>query len=100
MDRFLVIAFLLVAASVQAQTIAADLQGKLAEEKNKVLQPEQDFTLGQMKYVAFYCGAAWCGPCHRFTPRLVNFYNEMRSEEHTSELQSHSFISYAVFCLT
>ena len=24
---------------------------------------------------------------------------EMRSEEHTSELQSHSFISYAVFCL-
>ena len=25
--------------------------------------------------------------------------NEDRSEEHTSELQSHSFISYAVFCL-
>src|ERR1051326_8003344 len=24
---------------------------------------------------------------------------EGRSEEHTSELQSHSFISYAVFCL-
>src|ERR1051326_5130215 len=24
---------------------------------------------------------------------------EFRSEEHTSELQSHSFISYAVFCL-
>src|ERR1051326_9462347 len=25
--------------------------------------------------------------------------NHRRSEEHTSELQSHSFISYAVFCL-
>ena len=25
--------------------------------------------------------------------------DETRSEEHTSELQSHSFISYAVFCL-
>src|ERR1051326_4982279 len=25
--------------------------------------------------------------------------NRARSEEHTSELQSHSFISYAVFCL-
>src|ERR1051326_9273322 len=25
--------------------------------------------------------------------------NANRSEEHTSELQSHSFISYAVFCL-
>src|ERR1051326_7148139 len=26
-------------------------------------------------------------------------YSKRRSEEHTSELQSHSFISYAVFCL-
>ena len=25
--------------------------------------------------------------------------SKQRSEEHTSELQSHSFISYAVFCL-
>src|ERR1051326_9224982 len=31
-------------------------------------------------------------PPHRARPRH-------RSEEHTSELQSHSFISYAVFCL-
>ena len=28
----------------------------------------------------------------------MNLMND-RSEEHTSELQSHSFISYAVFCL-
>ena len=26
-------------------------------------------------------------------------HRKQRSEEHTSELQSHSFISYAVFCL-
>ena len=32
---------------------------------------------------------------YRITDRLL----EARSEEHTSELQSHSFISYAVFCL-
>src|ERR1051326_4621037 len=30
-------------------------------------------------------------------PRLSG--DSLRSEEHTSELQSHSFISYAVFCL-
>src|ERR1051326_545760 len=30
---------------------------------------------------------------------VVFFYAPARSEEHTSELQSHSFISYAVFCL-
>src|ERR1051326_3875198 len=32
--------------------------------------------------------------CVSIAPRAV-----LRSEEHTSELQSHSFISYAVFCL-
>ena len=35
--------------------------------------------------------------------RLISTMNSLgykpRSEEHTSELQSHSFISYAVFCL-
>ena len=29
----------------------------------------------------------------------VNFSEFGRSEEHTSELQSHWYISYAVFCL-
>src|ERR1051326_5164810 len=29
---------------------------------------------------------------------LSRAHNTIRSEEHTSELQSHSFISYAVFC--
>src|ERR1051326_7401835 len=31
--------------------------------------------------------------------RETHLPNDRRSEEHTSELQSHSFISYAVFCL-
>ena len=35
-----------------------------------------------------YCPGCGHGTTHR-----------LRSEEHTSELQSHSFISYAVFCL-
>ena len=33
------------------------------------------------------------------TPRQISKLRFARSEEHTSELQSHSFISYAVFCL-
>ena len=39
----------------------------------------------------------------RFYHYVKNLQNKIpisdRSEEHTSELQSHSFISYAVFCL-
>src|ERR1051326_8103500 len=30
---------------------------------------------------------------------VAQTFGRRRSEEHTSELQSHSFISYAVFCL-
>ena len=33
------------------------------------------------------------------TERYGHAIWQVRSEEHTSELQSHSFISYAVFCL-
>ena len=43
----------------------------------------------------FSTGAIWRAEKHD-TSRHIN---EIRSEEHTSELQSHSFISYAVFCL-
>ena len=39
-------------------------------------------------------GDNWCG----YQQRSWLLY-QIRSEEHTSELQSHSFISYAVFCL-
>src|SRR3546814_6514020 len=35
----------------------------------------------------------------RWAPSLANIYDGMRSEEHTSELQSLMRISYAVFCL-
>src|ERR1051326_7380826 len=39
----------------------------------------------------------WAGVSpHTSSSRLCG---DLRSEEHTSELQSHSFISYAVFCL-
>jgi thiol-disulfide isomerase/thioredoxin len=29
-------------------------------------------------YYAIYFSAGWCGPCHRFTPKLVNFYRHMK----------------------
>src|ERR1051326_5991459 len=42
-------------------------------------------------------------PAHRAArpapPGFRRPLRQLRSEEHTSELQSHSFISYAVFCL-
>jgi thiol-disulfide isomerase/thioredoxin len=29
-------------------------------------------------YYALYFSAGWCGPCHRFTPKLVSFYQLMK----------------------
>ncbi|XP_073010070.1 LOW QUALITY PROTEIN: probable nucleoredoxin 1 [Typha latifolia] len=32
------------------------------------------------KIVGLYFSASWCGPCHRFTPKLVKVYNELSSK--------------------
>src|ERR1051326_9252654 len=49
----------------------------------------------------FRSGGAWSVSTWKsfWTPWNENIAPVARSEEHTSELQSHSFISYAVFCL-
>jgi nucleoredoxin len=74
------IILLLAIANVAAQglTISNDLKGKLVAVKNKLVQPIDATPVTQAKYIAFYFGAGWCGPCHKFTPDLVSFYNEMK----------------------
>ncbi len=32
-------------------------------------------------FVVYYFSAAWCGPCRRFTPKLVDYYNENGGKE-------------------
>src|ERR1051326_1989289 len=65
--------------------------------------------LGQTLIVTAGAGLAqrWGGPVEEirpgdvvwFPPGEKHWHGASKSEEHTSELQSHSFISYAVFCL-
>lgn len=38
------------------------------------------------KTVGLYFSAHWCGPCRRFTPKLVEFYNELKKNNKPFEI--------------
>jgi len=50
------------------------LDGNLVSLKGKGLASHKDF-VKPTKYYLFYYTASWCGPCQKFTPSLVEFYN-------------------------
>ena len=72
MRVLLIILSAAVTAVAQTSSISNDLKGKLVAVKNRSLQPIDAVPVTQTKYIAFYFGAGWCGPCHKFTPDLVH----------------------------
>lgn len=57
-----------------ASVFDSQLNGNLVVLKDKDLVPLGDF-VKPTKYYLFYYTASWCGPCQKFTPSLVEFYN-------------------------
>lgn len=55
------------------------LLGDLVRLDGKELKRCTDATRPQ-KYYAFYYTASWCGPCQRYTPQLVEWYNKNKNE--------------------
>ena len=43
---------------------------------NDIVRLDDD-ALEQKKLIAIYFSAHWCGPCRKFTPQLVDYYNRM-----------------------
>lgn len=37
--------------------------------------------LKNKKYIVLYYSASWCPPCRQFTPKLVEYYNEMKEKK-------------------
>lgn len=71
------------AADASANSAAAGsvfdgtLDGNLVKLSGKSLKSFKDFQK-PTKYYLFYYTASWCGPCHKFTPSLVEFYDKYK----------------------
>lgn len=58
-------------------TITPAIEKDLIVFDGRKMKRLSDFT-PPTKYYLFYETASWCGPCQKFTPQLVEFYNEFK----------------------
>ena len=62
------------------------LKGDLVHWHNSSLARFDDAPLEKKKLYALYFSAHWCGPCRKFTPQLVDFYNRVAPQHPEFEL--------------
>lgn len=57
--------------------ILDSLKSKLVRCHDGIIARADGAELETKKFVALYYSAHWCGPCRKFTPQLVDYYNRM-----------------------
>ena len=60
--------------------LADHFKGDLVVWKNGSLARFDDEMFAKKKLIALYFSAYWCGPCRKFTPQLVEFYNRVAAQ--------------------
>src|SRR2546429_2060509 len=62
------------------------VKGDLVSLRNGALGHFDDEELEKKKLIAFYFSAHWCAPCRKFTPQLVDYYNQVAREHPEFEI--------------
>jgi thiol-disulfide isomerase/thioredoxin len=70
--------------------ISEFLKGDIVQYRNGGLVHVDDAVLANKKLIAFYFSAHWCGPCRKFTPQLVEYYNRVVAEHPEFEIVFYS----------
>lgn len=66
------------AAPVTVSAFDEVLKGNLQKLSGRSLKSFKE-PLAASKYFIFYYTASWCGPCHQYTPELVDFYKSKKN---------------------
>lgn len=64
-------------AGAAGGSIASLVKGSLVSSRNGVLRTHLDAEFEKKKLIGLYFSAEWCGPCRKFTPKLVAYYNQI-----------------------
>src|SRR6266404_4678241 len=66
------------------------LKGDLVQYRNGSVVPVDDSVIANKKLIAVYFSAHWCGPCRKFTPQLVEYYNRVAPQHPEFEIVFYS----------
>ena len=62
------------------------LRDKLIVCRDGIISRADDAGLENKKLIALYFSAHWCGPCRKFTPQLVEYYNQVAPQHPEFEI--------------
>lgn len=83
---FLLFLYFSLSVSIITKVVASD---EREEESDVIIIPETLLNMDgesvssdqlKKKYIGLYFSASWCGPCRKFTPRLIEFRNKFEDD--------------------
>ena len=75
-----------VAQPPAAPSLMRGLRDKLIVFRDGTISRADDTGFENKKLIALYFSAHWCGPCRKFTPQLVEYYNQVAPQHPEFEI--------------